>query len=313
MRSCLIPFAAASICLAFSPRARADEKSAHACDGDHDDAKGDRYWRCLAQKLTAELATANAALTSCNVSLTTSSGNLSSCATSLSTCNGQVQSCEAQLSAPLAKSCVEIHAAHPGLPDGVYTIQPVGSAPMQVHCLMSADGGGWTLVGNFPWNGTSNGTPGWNSGSQVGSAFTDLSVAFKLSDALINQIKTTAYRAHGTATHCLVPNLPDPSACQVDTTLFWSAACSYSSSTRNPHCGEAYVDAALTTRSPTGATDASACNWHWGLVSGICQVTSEMGTSHPGEHEFVGLIDGSFVHAFDGRTGEDPSMQFWVR
>ncbi len=37
-----------------------------------------------------------------------------------------------------------------------------------------------------------------------------------------------------------------------------------------------------------------------------------MGTSHEGDHVFVGNY-GSYVHAYDARSGENPSVQFWVR
>jgi hypothetical protein len=59
---------------------------------------------------------------------------------------------------------------------------------IQVHCLMSADGGGWTLVGNFPRPVNAYGVAGWTSGGQVGASFTDVTTPFKMSDALINTI-----------------------------------------------------------------------------------------------------------------------------
>ncbi|WP_240488871.1 fibrinogen-like YCDxxxxGGGW domain-containing protein [Labilithrix luteola] len=51
-------------------------------------------------------------------------------------------------SASLA-SCAAIHDARPDLPDGIYSIDPDGdgpTAPVDVFCDMTNDGGGWTLV-----------------------------------------------------------------------------------------------------------------------------------------------------------------------
>jgi hypothetical protein len=41
-------------------------------------------------------------------------------------------------------------------------------------------------------------------------------------------------------------------------------------------------------------------------------VTATFGSAHVGDHVFVGVVDG-FTHAFDGRPGENPSIQFWVK
>ena len=59
-------------------------------------------------------------------------------------------------------------------------------------------------------------------------------------------------------------------------------------------------------------SDTTACPWHYGLVSAICNTTSEFGTSHQGDHEVV-AIPGTYIHAFDGRTGENPSIEVWAR
>jgi len=203
-------------------------------------------------------------------------------------------------------SCKEIHDTFPSAGDGIYNIEPIPNNPIQVHCLMSADGGGWTLVLNFPWPGNTNGVPGWTSGEQVNTAFTDLTQPFKLSDSLINNLKTVAFRAHGTATYCY------QGPCTVDTTLYWSATCQYSSNGIGPGCGNAFFDYALTTRDPH-VSDVTACSWHYGLVASSCDWAAvEMGTSHIGDHVFVGII-GTSIHAYDGRTGENPSVQAWVK
>ena len=202
-------------------------------------------------------------------------------------------------------SCKEIHDMFPAVADGIYTIEPVPNAPIQVHCLMSRDGGGWTLVANFPWPGNTNGIMGWTSGGQVNASFTDLAQAFKLSDSSINTLKTVAYRAHGSADMCV------QGPCSIDTTLYWKASCQYLSGSLGTTCGDAYLDPALTIR-VSNVSDTSACPWHWGLVASNCGLESEMGTSHEGDHVFVGTI-GSYIHAFDGRTGENPSIQVWVK
>lgn len=213
-------------------------------------------------------------------------------------------------STPVPTSCKEINDLFPAAADGIYTIEPVLNAPIQVHCLMSSDGGGWTLVANFPWPGNTNGVTGWTSGGQINTSFTDLAQAFKLSDSSINTLKTVAYRSHGSANMCL------QGTCSVDTTLYWKASCQYSSGSLGTTCGDAYLDPALTIRD-SNVSDSSACTWHWGLVASNCygsggSEVAEMGTSHDGDHVFVGAI-GSFIHAYDGRTGENPSIQVWVK
>jgi hypothetical protein len=51
-----------------------------------------------------------------------------------------------------APSCRRLLAAQPGLPSGLYTIDPdgqSGNAPFQVWCDMENDGGGWTRIANI--------------------------------------------------------------------------------------------------------------------------------------------------------------------
>jgi len=51
------------------------------------------------------------------------------------------------------RHCKDIHALFPGLPDGVYPIDPdgpgVGAGPVQAFCEMTFNGGGWTAVFNM--------------------------------------------------------------------------------------------------------------------------------------------------------------------
>ena len=209
--------------------------------------------------------------------------------------------CRSGACTPVYTSCRAILDAGLSMGDGVYTIL-LGGTPTSVRCLMSADGGGWTLAGNFPYPGGTSGVAGWTSGARVGTSFTDLSRPFKLSDAEINALRTTGFRARGTATRCV------QGACSVDTTLYWRPTCAYASGSNSPACYTAFRDAAFTVSESTTAP----CGWHWGLVASDCSTTATMGTSHTGEHVFVGNYR-SYVHAYDGRAGEDPTVQFWVR
>ena len=61
---------------------------------------------------------------------------------------------------------------------------------------------------------------------------------------------------------------------------------------------------------PTDLTNP--CSWHYGLTSADCGVTSEFGTSHEGDHVFAGIV-GTYIHGYDGRSNEDPSVEVWVR
>ena len=210
--------------------------------------------------------------------------------------------------ATVAGSCREIQDRGLSTGDGIYWIRVGAGAPVPVHCLMSADGGGWTLVGNFPWPGNTAGVPGWNSGAAVGASFTDLARPFKLSDADINALRTYGFRAHGTANYCMLAN-ESYGPCAIDTLLFWRPTCTYASGSNSPACSTAYRDAAFTTR----AAGASPCKWHWGLAAATCDSgPAALGTSHSGNHVFVGKYE-SFTHAFDGRPSENPSIRFWVR
>jgi hypothetical protein len=205
-------------------------------------------------------------------------------------------------------SCREIQEGGLSTGDGIYWIRVGAGAPFPVQCLMSADGGGWTLVGNFPWPASTDGVPDWTSGAAVGASFTDLARPFKLSDADINALRTYGFRAHGTASYCMFPD-ESYGPCEIDTLLFWRATCNYASGSNSPACSTAYRDAAFTTM----ATGTAPCEWHWGLTAATCEGgPSTMGTSHEGNHVFAGDYE-SFTHAFDGRPNENPSVRFWVR
>jgi hypothetical protein len=233
----------------------------------------------------------------CEVSLQTSARHCGRCGLA---CAAGLE-CRSGGCTPAYTSCRGVLDAGLSTGDGVYTLL-VSGMPTPMRCLMSADGGGWTLVGNFPYPGGTAGVPGWTSGARVGTSFTDVARPFKLSDAEINALRTTGFRARGTATRCV------EGPCSVDTTLYWRPTCLYASGSNSPACYTAFRDAAFTV--PESA--AAPCAWHWGLVASNCSTTATMGTSHVSEHVFVGNYQ-SYVHAYDGRAGEDPSVQFWVR
>jgi hypothetical protein len=232
---------------------------------------------------------------------------LTACDAGYVDCDGNPNNgCEAlgsALGCPAA-SCLAILDAGVAMGDGLYWIKDNQGLPVQVRCLHSADGGGWTLVANFPWPGNTNGVAGWNSGSRVGNTYTDLATQWKMSDSFMNSLRTKGWRVRGTATVCW------DGPCMVDSTYYFAPTCTYNSAALNPSCGQAYYDAAM--QQPSQNNDGTACGWHWGLTSASCGGVAEVGTSHMDNHEFIGIYKSS-SHAYDGRAGENPSLQTWVR
>lgn len=224
-------------------------------------------------------------------------------------CDGVVDgdALEGSAAACAAESCLAVHNYRPDAPDGTYWIDLDG-VPTELVCDMTRDDGGWTLVANFVWPGTTGGVAGWTSGAAVGATTTDRTQSFKVADTDINALVRFRYRARGTATMCTQDDR-SVSACTVDTTLYWASTCVYASgSTSTGDCTAAYQTYDL-----DGWTELSnPCSWHYGLTSADCGVTSEFGTSHEGDHVFAGIV-GTYTHAYDGRTGEDPSVEVWVR
>lgn len=219
-------------------------------------------------------------------------------------CDGEVDEDSAVLGeeACPAPDCLILHSERPDLGDGTYWID-VGMGAEAMVCDMTRDDGGWTLVANFVWPGNTAGVAGWTSGARVGGTTTDRSRSFKLSDAEINALVALRYRARGTATTCL------QGACTVDTTLYWDAACVYDSG----HSSTGACTAAFQTYDLQDWTELSnPCSWHYGLTSCECGVTSEFGTSHEGDHVFAGIV-GTYTHAYDGRDGENPNVEVWVK
>jgi hypothetical protein len=198
-------------------------------------------------------------------------------------------------------TCKSILAADPSSPDGVYTLNVDGET-FDAYCLMNADGGGWTLVANYP-PGTTPAVPaGWSTGEQVGTGFSNPAALFKMPDALINAIKTTTYRVHGTATQCL------GGPCAVDTMLYWGPD--------STACSTAYLDTRLTEPTPSAMAGPSPCFWHWGLVDTLCGQISSTITSHDPSHGIVvctGDLSNYQLHACNGRGNESAGIAMWVR
>ncbi len=206
-----------------------------------------------------------------------------------------------------AVSCLDVKERRPDARDGAYWIE-VGGVTREMVCDMTRDYGGWTLVANFVWPGNTGGVAGWTSGAAVGSSMMDRGTSFKVGDADINDLVTVRYRGRGTASYCTLDG-GGTGACAVDTTLYWDSACVYASGTSSTGA----CTAAYQTYSLDGWTELSnPCSWHYGLTSADCGVTSEFGSSHDGDHVFVGIL-GTYTHGYDGRDNEDPNVEVWVR
>ncbi len=70
------------------------------------------------------------------------------------------------------KTCLELFTARPGTPSGAYTIDPDADgpiAPFMIHCDMTSDGGGWTLIHKNDLSSTADRT---DSGSNAGALTT---------------------------------------------------------------------------------------------------------------------------------------------
>jgi hypothetical protein len=94
-----------------------------------------------------------------------------------------------------------------------YWIRPASAASaFQAFCDMTADTGGWTLVANYPL-GLQITPPGWSTTGVEGTVFHAENTVFKLADATINALKTTAFRVRARAPICVT------GACALDHTL----------------------------------------------------------------------------------------------
>ncbi len=209
-------------------------------------------------------------------------------------------------------TCKTILEANPLAANGVYRLA-VSDRVFDGYCLMSRDGGGWTMVGKYPAGSASvSSNNKWASINGTGEPFSDPTVLFKMSDALINAIVTSTYRVHGTATECL------QGPCMIDTMLYWGNGCVYSSISNSPACSTAYLDPELTRPTPTAVAGSNACTWHWGLVDTNCGVINGIVTNHDPDIDGQGIVVSAgtvsdFVHAANGRGNENPGIEMWVR
>jgi hypothetical protein len=95
-------------------------------------------------------------------------------------------------------SCSALKKASPGLPDGVYTIDPDGgAAPFAAYCDMTTAGGGWTLALNLD---TSDGHVMW-WGNPL---WTDANLHGNVDAPFAGDLKGAAWNAYATATRVLL-------------------------------------------------------------------------------------------------------------
>jgi hypothetical protein len=118
-------------------------------------------------------------------------------------CTGDDKICEAD-HCRAAKSCDELATELPGLPSGVYSIDP-GDGAFQASCELATAGGGWTLVQRTlwawsasqalqtaygAWHDTTIGDPGSGAYRLAGQRWPD--VASRGDLMIIHRVRTTA-------------------------------------------------------------------------------------------------------------------------
>lgn len=207
----------------------------------------------------------------------------------------------------MAPSCLEylqpaIGRAYEGdTGDGLYQVSPNGQAATTVYCDMSRDGGGWVLVMKAP-----AGAPNRANWSTAGALYVEnlqnptvLGGAAKYSDALINALKTQAYKLEGA--------IPGSSPVR-----YVKPSCVYA------HTAPATGDCLKTYSSPAWAGERvggyGAAGWgiHDAIVSGgYATVFFQLNDSRSPDWYVGNGVGGSY--GTDYRNSAAASFLMWVR
>ena len=92
----------------------------------------------------------------------------------------------------IVTNCNDVLLNDPNAPDGPYSVQPIGTGVLQVYCDMEWDGA-WTLVMRAKEMDYANwDTTGFVNKEIIPSPI--LNVSYKITDELINILKTTVYK-----------------------------------------------------------------------------------------------------------------------